>query len=121
MIAVYGNEACADCSAEDPSWAALDLGIFLCQECAQLHKAEHTATASAPGELNKGSDLVDHALVGTEQHLRQVRFLQDPSLTIDALFMLKAIGNQAANAVMEARLPPHVRATADGAEFLRRK
>ncbi|KAI5477960.1 hypothetical protein MNV49_005752 [Pseudohyphozyma bogoriensis] len=33
-----GNDVCADCKARNPRWASWDLGIFLCLQCAGLHR-----------------------------------------------------------------------------------
>ena len=53
------NAACADCGAKHPGWAALPHGVFLCIDCAQIHRgigrhisqvkciSSHTCTLSA--------------------------------------------------------------------------
>ncbi|KAG9333183.1 hypothetical protein JZ751_013355 [Albula glossodonta] len=33
-----GNRACADCGAEDPDWASVTLGVFVCQACSSFHR-----------------------------------------------------------------------------------
>lgn len=33
-----GNDRCADCSSRCPGWAALPHGVFLCIDCAQVHR-----------------------------------------------------------------------------------
>jgi hypothetical protein len=33
-----GNNECADCTARFPGWAALPHGVFLCINCAQIHR-----------------------------------------------------------------------------------
>lgn len=35
---VPGNDLCAECSAPDPDWASLNLGILLCIECSGVHR-----------------------------------------------------------------------------------
>lgn len=39
ILAVPGNEKCADCGATDPKWASINLGITLCIECAGTHRS----------------------------------------------------------------------------------
>mmetsp|Transcript_1610 Transcript_1610/g.3741 ORF Transcript_1610/g.3741 Transcript_1610/m.3741 type:complete len:272 (+) Transcript_1610:276-1091(+) len=33
------NKTCADCEAPNPGWAALPHGVFICIECAQVHRS----------------------------------------------------------------------------------
>ncbi|GAA5826173.1 hypothetical protein JCM3770_003194 [Rhodotorula araucariae] len=33
-----GNDQCADCKARNPRWAAWDHGVFLCVQCASMHR-----------------------------------------------------------------------------------
>lgn len=35
---VPGNDLCAECSASDPDWASLNLGVLLCIECSGVHR-----------------------------------------------------------------------------------
>lgn len=39
ILAVPGNEYCADCNAPQPRWASINLGITLCIECAGIHRS----------------------------------------------------------------------------------
>lgn len=34
-----GNESCADCKADAPTWACINLGILLCIECSGIHRS----------------------------------------------------------------------------------
>ncbi|KAL5554486.1 hypothetical protein UlMin_041887 [Ulmus minor] len=38
LRAVPGNDLCAECSAPEPDWASLNLGILLCIECSGVHR-----------------------------------------------------------------------------------
>ncbi|XVF85612.1 hypothetical protein PTKIN_Ptkin17bG0130900 [Pterospermum kingtungense] len=35
---IPGNDVCAECSASEPDWASLNLGILLCIECSGVHR-----------------------------------------------------------------------------------
>ncbi|KAA3454042.1 ADP-ribosylation factor GTPase-activating protein AGD4-like isoform X3 [Gossypium australe] len=35
---IPGNDVCAECSAVEPDWASLNLGILLCIECSGVHR-----------------------------------------------------------------------------------
>lgn len=35
---IHGNHHCAECSAPEPEWASLNLGILMCIECSGIHR-----------------------------------------------------------------------------------
>lgn len=35
---IPGNDICAECSAPEPDWASLNLGILVCIECSGVHR-----------------------------------------------------------------------------------
>lgn len=81
---VPGNDQCAECSASDPDWASLNLGIVMCIECSGIHR-------------NLGV------------HISKVR-----SVTLDVkvweptvLDLFQALGNAYCNSVWEELLPLH--------------
>jgi hypothetical protein len=39
ILAMPGNDTCADCGAPEPRWASINLGITLCIECAGIHRS----------------------------------------------------------------------------------
>lgn len=39
ILAMPGNDVCADCGAPQPKWASINLGITLCIECAGIHRS----------------------------------------------------------------------------------
>lgn len=38
MLLLPGNSVCADCSAQDPKWVSINIGVFLCIQCAGVHR-----------------------------------------------------------------------------------
>ena len=52
-----GNNQCADCGAEAPDWASVNLGIFICIECAKIHKSIGPAVTHVRSvQLDKWTD-----------------------------------------------------------------
>ena len=39
MRKTRGNRFCADCGSDDSTWASVNLGVFLCIHCAQIHRS----------------------------------------------------------------------------------
>ena len=37
-----GNKRCADCNSRDNNWCSVNIGVFLCIHCAQLHRGVGT-------------------------------------------------------------------------------
>jgi Arf-GAP with GTPase, ANK repeat and PH domain-containing protein 1/3/4/5/6/9/11 len=35
---IDGNDRCADCSAQQPQWASINLGTLICIECSGIHR-----------------------------------------------------------------------------------
>ena len=76
---IDGNTVCADCGADDPDWASINLGILICIECSGIHR-------------NLGS------------HISKVRSLSLDCWTQVNIQALENIGNSKANAVLERNL-----------------
>ncbi len=38
LVKQPGNDTCADCSGRTPRWASWNLGIFICVQCAGVHR-----------------------------------------------------------------------------------
>jgi hypothetical protein len=38
ILKIPGNDKCADCGAEHPSWAVINIGIFICLNCSGVHR-----------------------------------------------------------------------------------
>jgi hypothetical protein len=72
------NSICADCSAKDPEWCSLNLGILICIECSGIHR-------------------------GLGTHISKVRSLtlDSTSFTQDITQLIFAIGNAASNQIWE--------------------
>ncbi|NXJ85280.1 ASAP2 protein, partial [Trogon melanurus] len=75
-----GNRECCDCSAPDPSWLSINLGILICIECSGIHRE-----------------------MGV--HLSRIQSLSPDKLSSSELLLARNIGNSGFNDVMEANLP----------------
>lgn len=80
LMRVPGNKVCADCCAPDPSWVSASFGVFLCKECAGIHRRMPWASTAA---------------------LHSIRSIANRPDAID----LKTLGNSAANAKYERNVP----------------
>lgn len=38
LLALDGNERCADCNAREPIWCSVNIGVFVCLACAAVHR-----------------------------------------------------------------------------------
>ncbi|XP_029301410.1 arf-GAP with GTPase, ANK repeat and PH domain-containing protein 1 isoform X4 [Cottoperca gobio] len=74
---IRGNGRCADCEAQNPDWASLNLGALICIECSGIHR-------------NLGT------------HLSRVRSLDLDEWPLELIRVMSAIGNELANSVWEA-------------------
>ncbi|NXK92729.1 ASAP1 protein, partial [Formicarius rufipectus] len=74
-----GNRECCDCSAPDPSWLSINLGILLCSECSGIHRE-----------------------MGV--HISRIQSLSLDKLATSELLLVRNIGNSHFNNVMEANL-----------------
>lgn len=92
-VAVFQNlslpRRCADCLARGPTWASVNLGVFMCLNCSGVHR-------SLGVDISKvRSTTLDTWLP------EQVAFVQ-------------SMGNRRANLFWEGRLPGHFRRPAEG-------
>ena len=82
LLAKRGNETCADCASCEPTWVSINLGVFICAQCAGVHRS-----------------------LGT--HISKVQSLKLDTLDDDELKTFKAAGsnNAKANILLEYAVP----------------
>ncbi|KAJ1904665.1 hypothetical protein IWQ60_012415, partial [Tieghemiomyces parasiticus] len=39
ILAVPGNDHCADCGSQEPAWASINMGTILCIDCSGIHRS----------------------------------------------------------------------------------
>merc|ERR1719456_1442094 len=44
-----GNDRCAECGVKDNTWSSVNLGVFLCVRCADVHRALGTHISKVKG------------------------------------------------------------------------
>jgi len=76
-----GNSICADCHAPSPTWASINLGVFICLDCSAHHRA-----------------------MGT--HISKVKSLTLDKWNAEMVNGMRRAGNLKANAYWEKGLPP---------------
>lgn len=84
LVALPGNDVCADCKTRVPRWGSFNLGIFLCVNCASIHRK-----------------------LGT--HISKVKSLTLDAWTKEQVQRMKEAGNNKSNHMYnpnEARHPP---------------
>ncbi|XP_060087041.1 arf-GAP with SH3 domain, ANK repeat and PH domain-containing protein 2-like [Heteronotia binoei] len=91
-----GNSMCCDCSASDPAWLSINLGILICIECSGIHRE-----------------------MGV--HHSRIQSLALDKLSTSELLLAKNIGNARFNDILEANLSSSSpKPTTDGAMTLRK-
>ncbi|KAJ9522270.1 hypothetical protein QJQ45_008097 [Haematococcus lacustris] len=97
-----GNRQCCDCGVRNPTWASINLGVFMCLTCSGIHRS-----------------------LGV--HISQVRSVNLDTWLPRQVEYCKAMGNSKGNRYWEARLPPNFRRPPSGnpnpelARFIREK
>ncbi|KAG2490744.1 hypothetical protein HYH03_010899 [Edaphochlamys debaryana] len=87
-----GNRVCADCAsgcaAARPTWASINLGVFVCMRCAGIHR-------------------------GLGVHVSKVRSTTLDTWLPEQVALMARLGNKRANAFFEATLTPAMRPPRD--------
>ncbi|KAM5238105.1 ARF GTPase-activating protein GIT2 isoform 2-T2 [Ctenodactylus gundi] len=73
------SDVCADCSGPDPSWASVNRGTFICDECCSVHRS-------------------------LGRHISQVRHLKQTPWPPTLLQMVETLSNNGANSIWEHSL-----------------
>ena len=74
------NRYCADCPIKGPTWASVNLGVWICMPCSGIHRS-----------------------LGT--HITQVRSVDLDKWKPEWVEVMKTWGNAKANVVWEAKMP----------------
>ncbi|KAM9121069.1 arf-GAP with SH3 domain, ANK repeat and PH domain-containing protein 1-like isoform 1-T1 [Pangshura tecta] len=91
-----GNSVCCDCSAPDPTWLSINLGILICIECSGIHRE-----------------------MGV--HHSRIQSLSLDKLATSELLLAKNIGNSGFNDILEANLPSPLLKPTAGSDMALRK
>ena len=89
LLKLDDNRRCADCSARGPTWASVNLGLFVCLNCSGIHRS-----------------------LGT--HLSKVRSTTLDTWLPEQVAFVETMGNRRANLFWEERLPRAFHRPAEG-------
>lgn len=63
LQAVRGNDFCAECFAENPTWCSINLGVLICLECSGIHRSLGTHVSKVRS-LTLDTKVFTHSLLG---------------------------------------------------------
>ena len=87
------NGFCADCGAEAPEWASINLGILICIKCSGIHRQ-----------------------LGT--HITKVRSTTLDSWDKELRLLMISLGNAIVNQIYEYNVPDGCKATEDSSGYV---
>ncbi|KAL6065380.1 ADP-ribosylation factor GTPase-activating protein [Balamuthia mandrillaris] len=93
---VPGNHQCADCRNPEPDWASINIGVLICLECSGVHRS-----------------------LGT--HISKVRSLTLDKWDPELVMMMKCLGNERTNAILEYSMKEDQRLDAKAPTEVRRE
>lgn len=103
LLRLEGNRICADCRSRNPTWASVNLGVFVCLACSGIHRS-----------------------LGV--HISQVRSTNLDTWLPGQVDFVSRLGNEKANKFWEANVPRTFQrptggngATPELAQFIRQK
>ncbi|KAJ8761650.1 hypothetical protein K2173_004426 [Erythroxylum novogranatense] len=82
LLKLPENRECADCRSKGPRWASVNLGIFICMQCAGIHRS-----------------------LGV--HISKVRSATLDTWLPEQISLIQTIGNEKSNNYWETELPPN--------------
>ena len=82
------NWRCADCSSKSPEWGLTNWGVLICKECSAVHR-------------------------GLGVHISRVQSLTLDRWPYERFQLIKALGNEKVNSILEAELDPAQKITRD--------
>ncbi|KAF9624071.1 hypothetical protein IFM89_007769 [Coptis chinensis] len=88
---ISGNDLCAECSASEPEWASLNLGILLCIECSGVHR-------------NLGVHVSKYDLNFSPSTAGEINNIRCQGLGVPILDLFSNLGNSHSNSVWEELL-----------------
>ncbi|KAJ8908396.1 hypothetical protein NDN08_005105 [Rhodosorus marinus] len=75
---VAGNHICADCERQDPRYICVQIGTFVCETCAEVHRSQKRSVRNIDEDVILESDLRRLESVGNDRCNRKYLAKYDP-------------------------------------------